>query len=84
MTKHIVPLIMVAFSLFVLKTFISDMTLAESIASVGCLTFLGFVKYSEYHAAIAIEKDYESRLKSLENKLTFLSGGSIVNQKTRR
>jgi hypothetical protein len=84
MSKYTLILIMSAFAGLVVKSFLGGMGIAEALTAVGCVTYFGFIKYTEWHAVRKVEKNYEERLRSLENKLALLSGTAIINQKGRR
>lgn len=83
MNKVTLSLIIVTCGALLVKSFLNPMNIPESFVFLGCLGYLGFIKYSEHNAATKIEKNYEERLKSIENKLMFLTSGAVVNNKRR-
>jgi hypothetical protein len=78
-------IVLASFVAIVSKMFIhGSINFAESSIALSAIAYFAFCKYTEWNKAKSIQADYEERLKSLENKLIFLSGGSMINQKSNK
>ncbi len=72
------------FAALVIKSFMpAGLGIAEALMSLGCISYLGFLKYTELKEAVAVKDSYDDRLKSLENKLMFLTSGTLGTVKRR-
>lgn len=83
MNNKAFTVILLCFIALILKSFIGGMGLAEALSSIGCVAYLAFQRYTEWRKAKDLDESYEERLRNLEQKLMFLSSGSIINQKRR-
>jgi len=79
-------LIVVGFLALTVKAFMpGGLAIAESLMALGCIGYLSFLKYAELKEAVAVKDSYDERLRSLENKLMFMTtgAGALTNTKRR-